>query len=57
MKLENAKYIGAPPSIVWKTTEDVERWPLWTARFETVRRLDDGPFDVGSKVRIKALFK
>ena len=53
MKLENTKYIGAPPSIVWKTTEDVERWPLWTARFETVRRLDDGPFDIGSKVRIK----
>ena len=44
MKLENTKYIGAPPSIVWKATEDVERWPLWTARFETVRRLDDGPF-------------
>ncbi len=53
MKLENAKYIGASPSIVWRATEDVERWPQWTARFETVRRLDDGQFDVGSKVRIK----
>ena len=53
MKLENTKYIGASPSIVWKATEDVERWPQWTASVETVRRLDNGQFDVGSKVRIK----
>ena len=53
MKLENTKYIGASPSIVWKAREDVERWPQWTASVETVRRLDNGQFDVGSKVRIK----
>ncbi len=53
MKLENTIYIGASPSIVWKATEDVERWPQWTASVETVRRLDNGQFDVGSKVRIK----
>lgn len=53
MKLENRKLIDAPPSIVWRVTENIERWPHWTPTMNSVTRLDDGPFDVGSTARIK----
>ncbi len=53
MKIENQKQIDAPQSIVWRVTEDIERWPQWTSSVETVKRLDDGPFDVGSTALIK----
>lgn len=53
MKLENHKQIDAPPAVVWAVTEDVERWPEWTPTVQSAQRLDDGPFDVGSKARIK----
>lgn len=53
MKLENQKLIDATKSIVWSVTVDVERWPQWTPTAQTVKRLDQGPFDVGSEVLIK----
>jgi len=53
MKVENIKQIDAPPSVVWRVTEDIERWPRWTPTVEEVTRLDDGPFEVGSTARIK----
>ena len=53
MKLENQKQINAPKSIVWSVTEDVERWPQWTPTAKNVKRLDEGPFQVGSAVLIK----
>ena len=53
MKLENQKHIDAPKSIVWSVTEDVERWPEWTPTVESIKRLDEGPFTVGSTALIK----
>lgn len=53
MKLENQKLIDAPMSIVWSVTEDVERWPQWTPTVQKVKRLDEGPFGVGSTALIK----
>lgn len=53
MILENEQQIDASPSIVWRVTEDVVHWPQWTPTMESVVRLDDGPFDVGSTARIK----
>ena len=53
MKLESHTQIAAPKSIVWNATVDVERWPQWSRFVQTVKRLDDGPFDVGSVALIK----
>ncbi len=53
MKVEDIVDIDAPPEIVWAVTEDVERWPEWSPVMESIVRLDSGPFDVGSRARIK----
>lgn len=53
MTLEETIHIDAPPDVVWAVTEDMERWPEWTRTVTAARRLDDGPFGIGSRVRIK----
>ena len=53
MTAEHTTHIDAPPAEVWRVTLDVERWPEWTPTVTAARRLDDGPFRVGSRVRIK----
>jgi len=53
MKFENTIFIAAPRSVVWDVTIDVEGWPQWAPTFSSVKRLDDGPFDVGSSALIK----
>ena len=45
--------IDSPPSRVWQVMTDVELWPEWTESVQTVKRLDQGPFRVGSRDRIK----
>lgn len=53
MKLEHVIHIDAPPEVVWDVIVDVEGWPAWTPTIDTAKRLDDGPFDVGSKALLK----
>jgi uncharacterized membrane protein len=53
MTLEDTIHIEAPADVVWAVTEDIERWPEWTPTVTAARRLDDRPFGIGSRVRIK----
>lgn len=53
MKISNQIKIQASPSLVWKVTEDLEKWPEWSPTFERVEKLYEGTFQIGSKARIK----
>ena len=45
--------IDASAERVWEVMADVTRWPEWTPTVSAVRRLDDGPFGVGSRVELQ----
>ena len=53
MTAEHTTRIAAPPAEVWQVTLDVDRWPGWAPTVTAARRLDAGPFRVGSQARIK----
>jgi uncharacterized membrane protein len=52
MRYEVRVDIAAGEDVVWAVLVDVERWPEWTSSIRRVQRLDEGSFDVGSRVRI-----
>ena len=53
LRVEHAIHIDASPDVVWEVTRDVERWPEWTPTVTSVRRVDGGPFGLGSVAWIK----
>ncbi len=53
MMLESSVTIAAPAADVFTSYLDVERWPQWSETVTTVKRLDPGPLEVGSRTTIK----
>lgn len=50
---ETSRHIDAPAQQVWEVLYDVARWPEWTPTVDSVEPLDDRPFGVGSRVRVR----
>lgn len=50
---ETTRTIAAPAGAVWPVLVDVVRWPEWTPTITAVELLDDGPFVVGSRARVR----
>lgn len=45
--------VQAPPERVWEVMSDIERWHEWTPSVTRIKRIDDGPLGLGSRVRIR----
>jgi uncharacterized membrane protein len=45
--------INAPADRVYEVMADTERWSEWTPSVTSIRRLDSGPFGVGSRAVIR----
>jgi uncharacterized membrane protein len=50
---ELTKNVDAPAERVWDLFVDLERWPQMTKSISEVRRLQDGPLQVGSQADVK----
>jgi uncharacterized membrane protein len=53
MRYVREEIVHAPAERVWQLLVDVEGWPAWTDSMREIKRLDDGPFAVGSRSRIR----
>lgn len=52
MPISRTVHIEAPPAKVWTAMVDIERWPEWASYMQSLRRQDEGPFGVGSRVKV-----
>lgn len=47
MTVEDTIHIEAPPDVVWRVTEAIERWLEWTPTVTSVVRVGQGPLVPG----------
>lgn len=52
-RFETAIDIAAPAERVWEIMQEVERWREWTPSIAGIKRLDRGPFGVGSRALVR----
>ena len=52
MLWEHTAVIDAPIEQVWRLTTEVTEWPTFMPTVQRARRLDEGPFQVGSSARL-----
>lgn len=52
MRFAETVEISADLDRVWAVQIDVERWPEWTPSVRSARRLEPGPFTIGSSARL-----
>ncbi|MGW5670691.1 SRPBCC family protein [Micromonospora sp. NPDC003776] len=53
MRFVESVEIAADADRVWAVQTDVERWPEWTPTVTAARRLEPGPFTLGSSARLE----
>lgn len=53
MRYEVTVDIAAPAEKIWTVLRDVEHWSDWSPTINEITKLDDKPFDVGSRARVK----
>lgn len=56
MKFSASTEINATAEKAWATVENAEEWPRWIPALKKIEKISEGPFDVGSRVRITAKF-
>ena len=52
-EFRTAVHIKASPDRVMAVLSDVEHWRKWNSTIVSIRRLDTGPFAVGSKAEVR----
>ena len=52
MRYVREETVHAPAERVWRLLIDVEGWPAWTESMREIKRLEDGPVQVGSRSRV-----
>jgi uncharacterized membrane protein len=50
---ETTRHIDSPARPVWDVLFDVAHWSEWTPTIDSVERLDDEPFGVGSRATVR----
>jgi uncharacterized membrane protein len=53
MRYVREEIVHAPATRVWQLLVDVQGWPAWTESMREIKRLEDGPFMVGSRSRVR----
>lgn len=53
MRVVDTIYIEAPPEVVWRVTEEIERWPEWAPSVTSVSLVAGSRLRLGTIARIK----